>query len=142
MSRNKIKLKQESFSAANGISRNKIAFSLEYLTKNKSYTFAFFDGRIRDELQARQSLSELLKNLSAETWVGIAQIGKRTQCGFETLPAVQLNFSPDGYEFSRDEKVWVFRFGSQQYRLIGIQDSNVLYVLGYDFDHSAYNHGK
>lgn len=142
MSQKKIKEKRISFSAAGSDTRKKVVFSFEYLTKNKNYMFAYFADRIRDELQVRQSLSELLKALSTKTWVEVAQLDKRAQCGFETLPAIQLRFSPDGYDFSRDEKVWVFRFGNQQYRLIGIQSDNVLYVLGYDFDYSAYNHGK
>ena len=56
-----------------------------------------------------------------------------------------LRFAANGYQFSSDEKVIVFRFGiNSGYRLLGIKgnDSNILYVIGYDFDFSAYDHGS
>lgn len=136
----KIKSRISSFSQTKSTHQSRITFSLEYITMNASHTFDYFGKNMREELAARQSLSVLLKELSRRSWMEIAQIGKKTQCGFETLPAMQLRFTPSGYEFSRDEKVWVFRFGKQQYRLIGIQDDRTLYVIGYDFDFSAYNH--
>lgn len=140
MSQKKIKLGTLPFSQTKSTPKSRINFSLEHMTTNTKYTFDYFGKSIRDELAARQALSALLRELSCKTWMEVAQLDKTTQCGFETIPAMQINFKPSRYEFSPDEKVWVFRFGKQRYRLIGIQDSGTLYIIGYDLNFSAYNH--
>lgn len=140
MSQKKIRLNTPHFSKTKIASASGISSSLEYLTMNASHTFGYFSKDVRNELTARQSLTALLKDLSCRTWLEIAQLGRKSQCGFETIPAVQLKFAPSKYDFSRDEKAWVFRFGRQRYRLIGIQNDGVLYIIGYDFDFSAYSH--
>ena len=95
-----------------------IKFSWQYLTTNKTHNFDYFKGDLRQELSARQGLSDLVKDLC---------------------------FAANGYQFSSDQKVIVFRFGNNSgFRLLGVKgnESNVLYVIGYDFDYSAYNHGS
>ena len=70
---------------------------------------------------------------------------KNEKHGAETLSMDDLRFAANGYQFSNDQKVIVFRFGgNSSYRLLGVKgnESNVLYVIGYDFDFSAYNHGS
>lgn len=118
-----------------------ITFSWRYLTTNKKYTFDKFKKDVRAELKARQALSELLIALSKCQWTDITGKRKDDFCGFETLENSSLNFAPSGYVFSNDEKVVIFRFGGNSYRLIGIQDREVLEIIGYDLNHDAYNHG-
>lgn len=122
-----------------------IKFSWQYLTSNKVHTFDFFRGDLRNELEARKSLSDLVMDLCSSTWGNVLLRRKTDKHGAETMEMERLNFCARGYQFSNDQKVFIFRFGSNnKYRLLGVNgsDSNVLYVIGYDFDYSAYNHGK
>ena len=64
---------------------------------------------------------------------------------YETLSIENINFSPYDYETSKDQKVYVFRLNSQNWRMIGIKseiNTDVLHIIGFDFDFTAYNHGK
>lgn len=62
--------------------------------------------------------------------------------GFESIPSKQLKFRPNNYKLTPDSKVLVIRFKKQKYRMIGMKKNNIFHVFGFDFDHSAYNHGK
>lgn len=121
--------------------RETISFSWKYITANQKYTFGYF-SKFRDEVEARKELSKLLFSLSNMTWLDIAGKSKTDWCGSELLANRVLKFKPTNYEFSQDEKFVSFRFGSQRYRLLGVIENNTLCIIGYDFDHSAYNHGS
>ena len=63
--------------------------------------------------------------------------------GLETLSIEIINFEPNNYEFSKDQKVYVFRLNSQKWRMIGIKsghNNDVLHIIGFDFNFSAYRH--
>lgn len=61
--------------------------------------------------------------------------------GSETILKSQVRFQPSGFIMSEDEKVYVLRFGAgMKYRLLGVRRENVLCVIGYDFNYSAYDH--
>lgn len=83
-----------------------------------------------------------LTEISGETWVYWQSLSKNH--GIETFSAKQLKFSPSRYKFASDEKVIVFRFFNQDFRIIGFKDSRLptYYIIGFDFDYSAYNHGS
>lgn len=122
-----------------------IKFSWQYLTTNKTHNFERFKGEWRQELSARQDLSDLVRDLCSSTWTQALLRRKNEKHGAETLSMDDLRFAANGYQFSDDQKVIVFRFGgNSSYRLLGVKgnESNVLYVIGYDFDFSAYNHGS
>ena len=120
-----------------------ISFSIAYLTKNKNYNFEHFgSSRLRDELEARKALDELLQVLSCSSWMSILQRRKRDFGGVETLSARAIHFTPSDGTVSEDEKYLSFRFFSQKYRLLGRKIGSVLYIVGFDFDYSAYNHGS
>lgn len=122
-----------------------IKFSWQYLTTNKTHNFERFKGEWRQELSARQELSDLVRDLCSSTWTQALLRRKNEKHGAETLSMDDLRFAANGYQFSNDQKVIVFGLGSNSsYRLLGIKgdESNVLYVIGYDFDFSAYNHGS
>ncbi|MBR1736421.1 MAG: hypothetical protein IJ736_05325 [Firmicutes bacterium] len=42
---------------------------------------------------------------------------------------------------SRDSKLTVYRFGKNNYRIICKHKDNIMYVIRFDFDYSAYDHG-
>lgn len=114
------------------------SFSFCHLTKNKSYNFQKLDKRAKKEWQS--ALAERIIEITQGTWLYHFNLGKKQ--GIETLPSGQINFSPNEYTFSEDEKVIVFRFNSENGRIIGIRkdDTSIFYVIGFDVDFSAYKH--
>ena len=87
----------------------------------------------------------LLKELSQKTWLELSRRTKYQIGGFEKLRYDQINVSPVNLTMPKDENILSFRFGSADaYRLLGCRKDgcNVLYVIGYDFDFSAYDHGN
>lgn len=121
---------------------NYIAFSWQYLTKNKKYTFDYFANNMRNEMDARRALSSFLIYLSSLKVRDILSRKKDDKGGFERIDTNSLSFSPSNNYFGDDTEVTVFRFCNQKYRLIGFLRSSILYIIGYDFDYSAYNHGS
>lgn len=122
----------------------KLSFSLEWMTRNKSYSFSGFDRkRMCDELTARQALSELLALLSRSTWSEVLARRREELGGTEQIRYSELAFEADAVELLRDTRALSFRFGSGKYRALGIKmpNDNRLYLIGYDFDYSAYDHG-
>lgn len=121
---------------------DKISFSFSYLTDNKRYTFEYFgSSQMREELNARKSLDDLLKSLSDLTWIAVLRKRKNEFCGAETIQIKATKLSLSHYKISEEEKYIVFRFHNQKYRLLGLKIDNVFYICGFDFDHSAYDHG-
>ena len=75
-------------------------------------------------------------------------LGLRKQNGLETLfyksfsPAMQAVFR-NTQIISGDSKLIVFRFCKGKYRMICKPDNelqSILHVIGFDFNHSAYEH--
>ena len=106
-----------------------IKFSWQYLTTNKTHNFERFKDEWRQELSARQDLSDLVRDLCSSTWTQALLRRKSEKHGAETLSMDDLRFAANGYQFSNDQKVIVFRFGgNSSYRLLGVKgnESNVL----------------
>lgn len=117
-------------------------FSFAHVTSNKNYCFDFFNNN-RDNLECRKALDELLALLSNSAWKELSGRRKAIAGGFETLYFDFLNFQPQNIALKKDEKIFVFRFGKgDAYRLMGFKKecNCTLYIIGYDFDHSAYDH--
>ena len=59
----------------------------------------------------------------------------------------KINFDSEIREklqLTSDSKIIVFRFNKQMCRILLVQSklcSNLLYVIGYDWNYTAYNHG-
>lgn len=126
---------------------NKISFNFMYLTNKKDYNFDFFDKNKTNRLAAYDKLHEKMKELSKIT---MQQCKERMKIsGSESIKYNEFNESfksiLDNTEIvSKDSSLAVIRFFQNKYRVIcktGIIDNNVLYVIGFDFDYSAYNHG-
>lgn len=122
----------------------KLSFSLEWMTRNKSYSFSGFDRkRMREELNARQALSGLLSLLSGSTWSEVFARRREELGGTEQIRYRELAFEANMVELPSDTNALSFRFGGGKYRALGIKmpNDNRLYLIGYDFDFSAYHHG-
>lgn len=117
-----------------------VSFSFRYLTSNKNFNFEKMDKRQKMEWQS--ALTERMIEISKSSWSYWHSLPKEQ--GTETIPVEKINFSPNSYFFSADEKVIVFRFKSQKGRIIGIKnkDSSIFYIIGLDCDYSAYDHGN
>lgn len=121
------------------------SFSFVYLTKNKNYNFEFFSKQKRDRQEAQSKLTERIIQISQEPWD--FWYAQSKDVGIETIPFDQINFSPNGLEMTPDEKVIVFRFASAKCRIIGVKGKlcsscATYYVIGFDFNYSAYDHGN
>lgn len=120
------------------------AFSFEYVTSNKHYSFEYFKDR-NDKRKASTALVQKLHELSLISWTDI--ILRDKEMGMESMPFHVLNFSPLS-EFSKtitkDAKFMAFRFNNQSNRLIGIKSEAcpIFHIIGYDFDYTAYSHGS
>ena len=111
-----------------------------YLTDKKEFNFESLDKGKKREWHS--ALVDRMVEISRESW--LAWLNRPKEVGIETIFASELRFSPKGYTFSPDEKVAIFRFKSQEGRIIGFKESQVpiYYVIGFDLDYSAYDHGK
>lgn len=69
--------------------------------------------------------------------------------GYEMIPISQFKINFDSeirekLQLTSDSKIIVFRFNKQMCRILLVQSkrcSNLLYVIGYDWNYTAYNHG-
>ena len=127
---------------------NHIVFSFEFWTTNAKYNFEYFKKSLRDKEKAYDELHSKLHELSGMSILEVKERSKER--GAEYLP--YSRFSPSFLSIlnntgivTPDSKLKVIRICNQNYRLIckeGVQDSKVLYLLGIDFDYSAYDHGS
>lgn len=124
-------------------------FSFKYLITNDNYTFKYFGKDSRAASLAYKGLINKLNEISQEDMSSI--LGKPKDIGIETLPYRQFN-KPfqnilDGIPvISKDSKLTVLRFkaGDKNYRIIcksDLSSQNIMHIIGFDFDFSAYNHG-
>ena len=120
----------------------RVAVSYAHVTTNKAYSYACFGKNgWKDELLARRSASDLLREITGASWKAMILGRKEDFGGSETIPKKRIVFQPVGLIMSEDEKVYVLRFGAgMKYRLLGVRRENVLCVIGYDFNYSAYDH--
>lgn len=122
------------------VDKGTVAFSFVYLTDKKEFNFESLDKGKKREWHS--ALVDRMVEISRESW--LAWLNRPKEVGIETIFASELRFSPKGYTFSPDEKVAIFRFKSQEGRIIGFKENQVpiYYVIGFDLDYSAYDHGK
>lgn len=120
-------------------------FSFRYLTTNSKFNFGYFrPAQARDMREAKYNLYDRIEEICRKDWRYWGSLNKRS--GFETLDYSRLKFSPTELEISKDEKVFIFRFNihDNDARIIGIRVGKcpIFHVIGYDLDHSAYDHGS
>ena len=126
---------------------NHIILSFKYSVKSKDYTINKIT-KARDKCnKIIQKLFERLEEISGLTWIELQNRPKET--GYEMIPISEFNINFDTIKqelnLSDDSKIIVFRFNNQKCRLFGVRShecSSILYIVGYDWDYSAYDHGS
>lgn len=122
-----------------------ISLTFAHVTTNKQYNFHYFGKNIRQELDARKALDELLKEISDNDWIALAKRRKDVLGGFERLYLKDITSIPiPNMVLTEDTEIYIFRFGkADAFRLCCVKDLNsvVLHVIAYDFNYSLYNHG-
>ena len=124
----------------------RVSFRFDRITTNKNYNFNYF----KDKSEKLKSLAALFEKLQILTSKSLPDLTlERKISGCETIPI--NNFKENARRafmnsdiVSSDSSLVIFRFASQKYRIIcktAIDDNSILYILGFDFDFSAYNHG-
>lgn len=124
----------------------KICFGFSHMTRNKNYSFD--KVAVGDKIAAYEALLGKLNDLCGININEARLRGKKL--GAERIPYTQLSTSFQGVcdtsaIVSKDSNVVVFQFGNHNYRLIckdDINHSNLMHIIGFDFDFTAYDHGK
>lgn len=123
-----------------------MCFGFSHITSSNRYGLKGF-GNQRDKASAYEDLIEKLQDLSSISVTEARDRGK--QLGLEKIPYSMFDSSLqqicDGSGIvSKDSKLTIFRFYKNKYRLIckdDINHPNIMHILAFDFDFSAYSHG-
>ena len=120
-------------------------FSFRYMTKNKRYNFNFFPmSQSSDKIKTQSNVYSRLEEISKESWLKLSQYNK--YLGFETRDYSYIRFLA-GVDLPKDESIYIIRFdlyNGDKGRILGFKKRGcpILYIIGYDFDFSAYSHGR
>lgn len=105
--------------------------SISFITKAKSKCNDVID-----------SLFTKLSEISKLTMLDFQDKPKKS--GYEGLPisSFSINFSniKNQLGLSNDSKILVFRFHKEKCRLLTVYKNEILYIIGYDWNFSAYKH--
>ena len=122
-------------------------FSFFHLTTNKTYNFDFFGNNQKNESsKTHQNCLSRLIEISKKTWKEWLQESKKFGC--ETLDYSRININPMGINLVNDEKIYIFRFktadNKDNGRILGFKKDKcpIYYIIGFDFNLSAYDHGS
>lgn len=119
--------------------RKNLSVSFEFLTSNRKYNFHYFKPSQKTEkLIMYEKLFEIMETISKNRFDYFMGLSKNK--GFEKINRENLNFTINE-AITNDENIYVKRFNSEKYRIIFIYRDDVIYIIGLDFDYSAYNHG-
>ncbi|MCI8640698.1 MAG: hypothetical protein HFJ59_02335 [Clostridia bacterium] len=125
----------------------KILLSFKYSINNRDYTIKNITTAKKKCNREIENLFKKLEEITNLTWKELQNRPKQT--GYETIPISEFNICLDNIKqdlnLSDDSKIIVFRFNSQKSRLLGVKSyecSSILYIIGYDWNFSAYNHGS
>ena len=106
----------------------------------------YFKKNMKDEhRQALIGIYDRINEICQKNMLHWAQETKKN--GFETIDAQRMHFSINHIpDVTKDTKMYIFRFNAKSGkdgRIICYQQNRcpILYVVGFDFDFSAYDHG-
>lgn len=125
-----------------------VFFNFQYITSDSSYNLEFIKNAGGNGKSIYNDLLSFLQRVSQSSWEELRTKGKKNG-GFETLEcsifkkSITRNITHKN--LTDDTKLYVFRFGGNKYRLVGYKSNSckaALHILGFDFDHSLYNHGS
>lgn len=127
-------------------------FSFRFLTTNSNHNWNYFKDTA-DYHKTLTSFTNRLEDISRENWLYWSHQGKEN--GIEAIDYSRMRFQAsitDEHKrqlgFTKDTKVMVFRFdtfqGNGRGRIMGFKSTpcSAFYIIGFDFDFSAYNHGR
>ena len=124
-----------------------VLFEFGHITNQKGYSLK--DLLSLSDKKALPSYFELISAISETTWEELKLRSKMTKGGFEMIKYDSFKTRiADKYnkELTPDTGLLVFRFGNgDSYRMVGYKSHNcsrVFHVLGFDLDHSLYDHGQ
>lgn len=124
-----------------------IIISFKYSVSTKHYTIEQITKKTKEKCNDKiYYLFEKLEELSKTKLVDFQN--KPKSVGYEMIPLNQFKLKIDSntmkeLKLTNDSKIIVFRFGKQNYRMFMIQSKvcpALLYLIGYDWDYSAYDH--
>lgn len=126
---------------------NHIILSFKYSVKNKKYTIEEKTKAKEKNNKIFKGLFEKLEDISSITWKELQNRPRET--GYEMIPIsdffINLDKIKEDLSLSDDSKIIVFRFNNQKNRILGVRSqecSSILYIIGYDWNYSAYDHGS
>ena len=126
---------------------NNIILSFKFSVKTKDYTIEKITKKSKEKCNdIIYELHEKFRELSNMRLLDFQNKPKST--GYEMLPLYELNVVIDEQikrelDLANDSKIIVFRFNKQKCRLLLVQSKKcpaLLYVIGYDWNYSAYKH--
>ena len=122
-------------------------FSFLHLTTNKKHNFSYFGASQRSDLQKTQkNCLDRLIEISTQNWRSWLNSGKYIGC--EPLDYSIVKFEACGISLPSDENIYVFRFrlynNKDDGRILGFRKGKcpIYYIIGFDFDFSAYDNGS
>ena len=122
-------------------------FSFRYITTNNHYNLDFFnDSDRRKKEETIHKLYERIEEISKQDWIYWGSLNKKS--GYETIPYSSIKFKKQGPVLTGDENIYVFRVKSgrisDEARILGYKEDGcpIYYIIGYDYDYSAYEHGN
>ena len=124
-----------------------IILSFKYSVNSKEYTIEKITKKTKEKCnEIMYELYEKLKELSNVKLVNLQN--KPKTVGYEMLPLYELNVVIDErirkeLGLTNDSKITVFRFNKQKCRMLLLQSKkcpSLLYIIGYDWNYSAYKH--
>lgn len=115
-------------------------FCFKHITTNKKHNINFFKKDVNAKTKAYGALFYLIDDMQNSTWREL--FSRRKETGFESIPYKEIKLKPNSYKITPDSKVISIRFKRQNYRMIGVKENDIFHVFGFDFDYSAYDHGK
>lgn len=124
----------------------KMCFGFSHVTENNNFGLKGFSGTDK-KADAYEDLLYKLKDWSSINAYDARMRGKKL--GLERIPYAQLSkpmqsICDNTNIVSKDSTVCVFQFYNHLYRLICKEDinhSNLMHIIAFDLDFSAYNHG-
>lgn len=127
-----------------------IFFSFQYITSDDHYNLNYLKkNKSGKEKDIYYELFSSLRSFSQSSWKEL-QLKRKQSGGYETIEYGEMkesiaNSLPKEKNISDDTKLIVFRFGNNNYRMVGYKSNRckaAMHVLGFDFDYSLYDHGS
>ena len=126
-------------------SNGNIVLSFKYSINDKDHSIDYLTKSKANNKKTIQNLFKKFEELSNLKWKDF--INKPKEIGYEAIAISQFKIDLSNIKkelkLSNDSKIIVFRFDNQKARLLGVKSkecSAILYIIGYDWNYTAYKH--